>query len=128
MDRCRTPIGLFLLALISLTPLWSQTTKSGEAVLTGTVFGPDGKPAPGAMVTCQSSAGMHPQVVHADQKGRFRISGLKQDSYDLRASWNGTYSDWKRNVPLRKGQTKDLALHLLKSRSTPGNPPPPENP
>jgi hypothetical protein len=56
---------------------------------------------------------MRPRAVHADAKGRFLITGLKQDSYDLRASSNGAYSDWEKNIPLRKDQTKDITLRLL---------------
>jgi hypothetical protein len=51
--------------------------------------------------------------VHTDAKGRYLISGLKQDSYDLRATSRGAYSDWEKNIPLRKGQTKEITLHLL---------------
>jgi hypothetical protein len=52
-------------------------------------------------------------VVHADAKGAFFITGLKQESYDLRASRNGAYSDWERNIPLGKSQTKNVTLQLL---------------
>jgi hypothetical protein len=38
---------------------------------------------------------------------------LKQESYDLRASRNGAYSDWERNIPLGKSQTKTVTLQLL---------------
>jgi hypothetical protein len=77
------------------------------------VLGADGKPVPAAAITCQSSAGIRPRVVHTDAKGRYLISGLKQDSYDLRATSQGAYSDWEKNIPLRKGQTREITLHLL---------------
>jgi len=94
--------------------LQAQTTSSkSTTVIKGTVVGADGKSVPAAAVTCQSSAGMRPRVVHTDSKGHFLITGLKQDSYDLRATSNGAYSDWERNLPLRKGQTKDVTLYLL---------------
>jgi hypothetical protein len=38
---------------------------------------------------------------------------LKQESYDLRASRKGAYSDWERNIPLGKSQTKNVTLQLL---------------
>jgi hypothetical protein len=77
------------------------------------VLGADGKPVAAAAVTCQSSAGIRPRVVHTDAKGHYIITGLKQDSYDLRATSNGAYSDWEKNIPLRKGQTKEYTLRLL---------------
>jgi hypothetical protein len=52
-------------------------------------------------------------VVHTDSKGHYLITGLKQDAYDLRADANGAYSDWEKNIPLRKGQTKEVTLRLL---------------
>jgi len=66
-----------------------------------------------ASVTCETSSGMKPRAVHTDKNGKFFITGLKQESYDLRASRNGAYSDWERNIPLRKSQTKDVTLQLL---------------
>ncbi|MGB2634944.1 MAG: carboxypeptidase-like regulatory domain-containing protein [Candidatus Acidiferrum sp.] len=90
----------------------SSPKKVGTGIQ-GTVLGANGKPVPAAAVTCQSSAGVRPRIVHTDNKGHYSISGLKQDSYDLRATANGAYSDWEKNIPLRNGQTKEITLHLL---------------
>jgi hypothetical protein len=106
---------LFLVIIILTVPglrAQSSAAKSGTAIK-GNVLGADGKPVPAAAVTCQSSAGMHPRVVHSDAKGHYVISGLKQDSYDLRATANGAYSDWEKNIPLRKGQSKEVTLRLV---------------
>jgi len=93
--------------------LQAQKMDSSNVTIKGVVLGADGKPVPAAAVTCQSSAGIRPRVVHTDKKGHYLITGLKQDSYDLRASANGAYSDWEKNIPLRKGQTKEITLRLL---------------
>ncbi len=90
----------------------AQTSKKPKTTLTGTVIGVDGKPVARAAVSCQSSGGVSPHAVHTDAKGRFVITGLKQDSYDLRASANGANSDWHRNIPIKRGQTKDVTLRL----------------
>lgn len=100
-------------ALLAAHPLCAQTVKKTGATITGTVLGADGKPVPAASVTCETSSGLKPRAVHTDAKGRFFITGLKQDSYDLRASSNGAYSDWERNIPVRRDQTKDIKLQLL---------------
>jgi hypothetical protein len=101
----------------------AQTRKKTGATITGTVLDADGKTVAKASVTCETSSGLKPRAVHTDAKGKFFITGLKQESYDLRASWNGAYSDWERNIPLRKGQTKDLTLQLLNGNtSTSGTP------
>ncbi len=113
---------LLLIALLSVSGpvaagLNAQSPKN-STTLTGTVLGVDGKPIANAAVSCESSGGLSPHAVHTDAKGRFVITGLKQDSYDLRASANGANSDWHRNIPVRKGQTKNVTLRLLGSAAT----------
>ena len=105
--------GAVLVAVLCAASTPAQTSKKDAVTIKGIVLGADGKPVPAAAVTCQSSAGMKPRAVHTDSKGHYLITGLKQDSYDIRASSNGAYSDWERNIPLRKGQTKEITLRLL---------------
>jgi hypothetical protein len=106
--------------VVLLAPvLHAQTPKKGGTTLTGTVLGLDGKPVANAAVSCETSGGLSPHAVHTDAKGKFVITGLKQDSYDLRASANGTNSDWHRNIPVRRGQTKDVTLRLSSVSPTP---------
>ena len=100
-------------ALIFALPSYAQTPKKNGATISGIVLGADGKPVAGASVTCQTSSGLKPRAVHTDAKGKYFITGLKQESYDLRASANGAYSDWQRNIPIRKNQTKEITLQLL---------------
>ena len=114
MNRKLILLLLTVFLIASTAGLWAQGSsgKSGTSIK-GMVLGADGKPVPAAAVTCQSSAGVRPRVVHTDAKGHYLISGLKQDSYDLRATANGAYSDWEKNIPVRLGQTKEVTLHLL---------------
>ena len=105
--------GAILVAVLCAASTPAQTSKKDAVTIKGIVLGADGKPVPAAAVTCQSSAGMKPRAVHTDSKGHYLITGLKQDSYDIRASSKGAYSDWERNIPLRKGQTKEITLRLL---------------
>jgi uncharacterized membrane protein len=109
---------LLLLSLFVTAPSRAQDfdapkPKKVETAFSGSVLDANGKPVPAAAVNCQSSAGMKPRVVHTDSKGHFRIVGLTKDSYDLRASANGAYSEWEKNIPLRTGQTKEITLRLL---------------
>lgn len=107
-------LALFVPFLFLVAPgLSAQTSKKTDTAIKGMVLGADGKPVPAAAVTCQSSAGIRPRIVHTDAKGHYLVTGLKQDSYDLRATSNGAYSDWEKNIPLRKGQTKEVTLRLL---------------
>ncbi len=107
---------LFAVGLNAQTP---KPPKKGGTTLTGLVLGLDGKPVANAAVSCESSGGLSPHAVHMDSKGRFVITGLKQDNYDLRASAIGANSDWHRNIPLRRGQTKEVTLRLLASAQVP---------
>ena len=101
------------IAIFFAQDIQAQTPKKTGATITGIVLDADGKPVVRASVTCETSSGMKPRAVHTDSKGRFFITGLKQESYDLRASRNGAYSDWERNLPLGKSQTKNVTLQLL---------------
>jgi Carboxypeptidase regulatory-like domain len=114
MHRALGRLLLFVILIFVPAGLRAQASASkSSTTLEGTVLGADGKAVPAAAVTCQSSAGVRPRIVHTDDKGHYAITGLKQDSYDLRATGNGAYSDWEKNIPLRKGQTKEITLHLL---------------
>ena len=112
----RRKLIIFLMlgmAILFAQDIHAQTRKKTGATITGTVLDSNGKPVANASVTCETSSGMKPRAVHTDKNGKFFITGLKQESYDLRASRNGAYSDWERNIPLRKSQTKDITLQLL---------------
>jgi len=100
-------------AVLITLPAEAQTTKKNGATFTGTVLDATGKPVKGASVTCETSSGTLPRAVHTDSKGRFFITGLKAESYDLRAAANGAYSDWEKNIPMKKTQTKEITLQLL---------------
>jgi uncharacterized membrane protein len=112
--NCRLTAPLLLVLLTVLVAgLQAHNTDKGNVTIKGIVLGADGKPVPAASVTCQSSAGIRARIVHTDKKGHYIVTGLREDSYDLRASANGAYSDWEKNIPLRKGQTKEITLRLL---------------
>lgn len=121
MKRRLLLAGLVAMTFFVATALQAQTQpkKKSGATITGTVIGPDDKPVAKASVMCQSSGGIAPHATYADSKGHFMITGLKQDSYDVRASSNGVFSEWQKNIPLRKGQTKDLTLHLIYAKEMP---------
>ena len=108
-----TILLIFCLAVVFTQDAMAQTRKKTAGTITGTVLDSNGRPVANATVTCETSSGMKPRVVHADKSGKFFITGLKQESYDLRASRNGAYSDWEKNIPLRKTQSKDITLQLL---------------
>jgi Carboxypeptidase regulatory-like domain len=82
------------------------------STLAGVVVGADGKPVANASVTYQTGGGDAPHVIRTDARGHFSVGKLRADSYDLRATTKGMYSEWARNVSVRPGQTKTITLRL----------------
>lgn len=121
MKRLSVLLFLLFLTVLSAPLVWAQSSASKTAAtIEGRVLDANGKPVPAAAVTCQSAAGIRPRIVHTDARGHYSIPGLKQDAYDLRATSNGAYSDWEKNVPLKKGQTKEVTLRLLNGNTALG--------
>jgi len=111
--------ALVATALVAAKSVLASPQRKGTSVLTGVVIGPNDKPVAHAAVTYQSSGGNAPHAVHTDAHGRFTISKLSGDNYDLRASANGVFSDWEKNVTVHNGQTKNVTLHLIYAKSMP---------
>jgi hypothetical protein len=119
MKRALILFAVLLLTLVTARGVLAAPQSKGTATLSGVVLGPDDKPAPHATVSYQSSDGSAPHAARADAHGRFTISQLKADSYDIRASAKGIFSDWQKNIPLRKGQTRSLELRLIYAKEMP---------
>jgi hypothetical protein len=90
-----------------------------SATLSGVVLGPDDKPVAHASVSYQSSGGNAPHAVYTDSRGRFTITTSKSDNYDVRASSKGVFSEWVKNITLRKGKTEYITLQLIYAREMP---------
>ena len=120
MKRALIFLTVSAMALVAaLGVLAAPQQSKGTSTLSGVVIGPNDKPAPHASVSYQSSDGSAPHAVYADAHGRFTISQLKADSYDLRASAKGVFSDWQKNIPLRKGQARSVELRLIYAKEMP---------
>lgn len=122
MRRTFLVITILLLAFllvrgVSAAP--QRRESRGTATLSGVVLGPDDKPVPHAAVTYQSSGGNAPHAVHADSQGRFIITRLKADNYDMRASGKGVFSEWEKNITVHSGQTKSVTLRLIYATEIP---------
>ncbi|HEY6945863.1 MAG TPA: carboxypeptidase-like regulatory domain-containing protein [Candidatus Acidoferrum sp.] len=119
MRRIVLFLTILLLALVTVRSVTAAPQKKRITTLTGVVLGPDDRPVPHAAVTYQSSGGNAPHAVHADAHGHFTISNLRADDYDLRASGRGVFSEWEKNVPVRRGQTKNVTLRLIYAKEVP---------
>ena len=117
MRRVLVAMVVLMVAVAAAPNLAAQ--HKGAGMITGVVLGPDDKPVSHASVMYQSSAGIAPHAVHADSQGRFTISKLRSDNYDLRASGRGVFSEWEKNVSVRSGQTKSVTLRLIYAKEVP---------
>jgi hypothetical protein len=111
-------VSLLLLFVLVAARQVVAEPQSGSGILSGVVIGPDDKPVPHALVTYQSGGGTAPHVAHADARGRFSISKLRSDNYELRASGQGEFSAWE-NVAVKAGKTKSLTLHTIYAKEIP---------
>ncbi len=119
MRRAVILIVVILMALVAARGVLAGPQSKGSAILTGVVIGPDDKPVPHASVSYQSSGGNAPHAVYTDSRGRFTITKLKSDNYDVRASSKGIFSEWLKNIMVRKGHTENITLQLIYAREMP---------
>jgi hypothetical protein len=114
-----TLLATALVATRSVLASPQRSQPKGTSVLSGVVLGPNDRPAAHAAVSYQSSSGSFPHVVHTDAHGRFTIAKLAADNYDVRASANGIFSDWEKNVTLHSGQSRNITLQLIYAKKMP---------
>lgn len=119
MTRALIFLTVSCLVVLAAQSVVALPQSQGTATIIGVVIGPDDKPAPHASVSYQSSDGRAPHAVYADAHGRFTISQLKADIYDIRASAKGVFSDWQKNITLRKGQSRSVELRLIYAKEMP---------
>ena len=110
---------LLTTALVASRSVLASPDRKGTSVLTGVVIGPNDRPVARAAVSYQSSGGNAAHAVHTDAHGRFTISRLPADNYDLRASANGIFSEWEKNVTIHNGETRSVTLHLIYAKQMP---------
>jgi hypothetical protein len=115
-------VGLVSLLLLAADKAIASPQRSGargSGGLTGVVIGPNDKPVPNALVTYQSGGGDAPHVVRTDAKGHFSIPKLRVDNYDVRASGNGVFSEWEKNISVKPNQIRSVTLHLIYAKEVP---------
>lgn len=87
------------------------------AALDGTVIGPDGLPAAGAVVTFAGSACWPPRTVTCGLNGQFAITDLGAGIYEVRASHQSAVSEPVTDLKLEPGGARTIQLLLVAGRS-----------
>jgi hypothetical protein len=119
MRRIFILVAVVFATLVAARGVIAAPQSKGSATLSGVVLGPDDKPVSHASVSYQSSGGNAPHAVYTDSRGRFTVTKLKADNYDVRASSKGIFSEWEKNITLRKGKTEYITLQLIYAREMP---------
>ena len=110
MKKCVVfALSLFFLCFLSLG-LSAQVNPTGS--LTGVVTDPSGASIPGATVTATDPATKAVLTVQSDVNGRFVLSNLSPDSYDVVVSHTGFQSGAYHAVVIQVGQTYTLKAQL----------------
>jgi hypothetical protein len=86
--------------------------KPAEGVLDGVVLSAKGAPVAFAQVFWQTADGRTPHAVRANGSGRFRIAGISQGLYEVRAQGLGMTSEWEHNVWVPAGRAASVTLRL----------------
>jgi hypothetical protein len=111
MRKTGVTIAIFVV-LIAAAFAYGRTA---EGVLGGVVLNSKGAPVAAAQVFWQTADGKAPHAVRTDANGRFRIAGLRQGLYELRARASGMSSEWEHNVFVRAGTTAGVTLRLSRA-------------
>jgi hypothetical protein len=119
MRRALAVLAILFLVLMAVRRVSAAPQSRNSSTLTGVVLGPDDRPVPRASVTYQSSSGNAPHAVHTDSQGRFSISKLEADNYDVRATGRGVFSEWEKNISVKPGRTTTLTLRLIYAKEIP---------
>ena len=105
-------VAVFASARVHAQVPKSSVTRLKPGNLDGEVVNTKGAPVAGAQILWQASDGETPHVLHTDSQGRFHVGPLRAGSYDLRASANGTWSEWEHNILVRPGSDANITLRL----------------
>jgi len=97
--------GLFLVSTFA-------SGRTTEGVLDGVVLNTKGAPVAFAAVFWQGADGKAPHALRANHNGYFRIAGVSQGLYDVRAEGLGMISDWEHNVYVPTGKVATVTLRL----------------
>lgn len=106
--------GLLLVATFA-------SARATEGVLDGVVLNAKGAPVAFAQVLWQGADGKAPHALRANHDGHFRIAGVHQGLYDVRAEGLGMISDWEHNVYVPTGKVASVTLRLTHRISPTGS-------
>lgn len=112
MRKLRFEAGIIGLLVLAACLAGIGYAKSADGALGGIVLNAKGAPVSAAEILWQSADGKAPHAARTNASGRFRIPGLRQGLYDVRAQAGEMTSEWEHNVVVRPGGDTSLTLRL----------------
>jgi hypothetical protein len=109
---CKPRFAAFIFALLFIAPY--AHSRPAEGVLDGVVLNGKGAPVAFAEILWQAADGTAPHALRANANGYFRIAGVRQGLYDIRAERSGMVSDWEHNIYVRTGKVATVTLRLTR--------------
>lgn len=103
---------LFATAAFGLLFATVACARTLEGSLDGVVLNAKGAPVAFAEILWQAADGKAPHALRANRNGYFRIAGIRQGLYDIRAEGLGMVSDWEHNVFVPTGKVASVTLRL----------------
>lgn len=108
-----------------------EVTLSSGGVITGTVFGSDGEPVVGAIVSSHNNDFMNDEFdtilgsmnatsvkTRTNGEGKFRLQGLRADTYQVRVTDSGHVEFIKTDIPVREGSPSDIGAVRMSAGGT----------
>jgi hypothetical protein len=116
ISRVRTGRGMCLVfaLLVAVGTAGAQNlpAQAHLTTLSGAVFKDDGTLADGGRVTIETSDGRVPRATAVDAAGHFVFTRLPSGTYNVRAYYQGEWSEWQRNVIVRHGKVTEITLRV----------------
>jgi protocatechuate 3,4-dioxygenase beta subunit len=67
----------------------------------------------------ETADGRHPHATSTDAQGQFSFPDILPGTYEVRAYWDGAWSEWQHNLIVRAGKTTEITLRVsVKKPST----------
>lgn len=102
------------LALVAVHPCLARVA---TGTLDGIVTDAQGNRLSGAIVEIQTSDGQHPHATHTDVNGHFEFTHFETGQYDLRAYFQGSYSNWAKRVMIHRSKANSITLRIAPASS-----------
>jgi hypothetical protein len=109
--------NIFCSVLLALAIVTVTSARISVGTVEGFVLDIHGNAAPGATVTIQTSDGNHPHATRTDDNGHFRFARFETGQYDLRAYFNGAYTDWAKRIVIHSNRATKITLRIVPGKA-----------